>query len=320
MTDERTGVAIALSVGAMAVFGLVDNLIGLAAETGSLWQFHMLRSLLALVFLAVAARAWGVSLRSRTPRALAGRTVFAGTSMVIYFGCLGYMPIAQVVAGLFTAPLFVVVFSTLIWKEQIGPRRIIAVLFGFAGIFLVLRPDTTGFGPLTLLPVLAGAFHALGTITTRRWCGEEGTLTVLGAFFLLMFLVGFAGVLGIGMLFPDPPSGADGFVFRGWTALNPVFASVVLAQAVGSLIAVGMMIRSYQLAEPSFIAVFENALIVFATLWALLLWDEWPRGSAVVGIGLIIIAGIIIAIRTQSSPAAVRAEGIEGREDDLSDI
>lgn len=296
--EQKTGLAVALSVGAMAVFGLVDNFIAMAAETGSLWQFHMLRAALALVLLVGAARFAGWSLQVKSPGAITIRTLFSGTAMIIYFGCLGYMPIAQAVAGLFTAPLFVVIFSALIWKERIGPRRIIAVLLGFLGILLVLRPNAAGIGPLTVAPVIAGACHAMGTILTRRWCAEEGTLAVIGAFFLMMFFVGTTGVLGVAMFVTDAPLGADGFVFRGWTPLNWVFGTVVVVQAVGSLVAVGMMIRSYQLAEPSFITVFENTIIVFATLWAVILWGDIPDAVALIGIALIISAGVIIALRT----------------------
>lgn len=302
--DQRTGQAIALSVAAMAVFGLVDNFIGLAAETGSLWQFHMLRAVVALALLFAAARIMGWPMGIQRPRAVVVRTALSGTAMVIYFGCLGYMPIAQAVAGLFTAPLFVVIFSALIWKERIGPRRIIAVLLGFIGIILVLRPDAAGLSALTVMPVIAGAFHALATITTRRWCAAEGTLTLLAAFFGFMCLVGTLGVVLIGTFVADPPNGADGFVFRGWTPLTPMFATVIVVQAVGSLIAVGMMIRSYQMAEPSFVAVFENTMIVFATLWAVILWAEWPDRAALIGIGFIITAGVIIALRSRAPVAA----------------
>ncbi|MEL6639920.1 MAG: DMT family transporter [Pseudomonadota bacterium] len=299
VADQKIGLAMLCSLTAMAIFGLVDNFIALATETFSLWQFHMLRAGLALVILGVAARALGWRLTVHRPKAVALRTTFAGTAMVIYFGCLGYMPIAQAVAGLFTAPIFVVIFSALIWKEQIGPRRVIAVIIGFSGILLVLRPDTVGLNTLTIMPVIAGAFHALGTITTRRWCAEESTLAILGAFFVLMLIVGAIGILLVGTFVATPPVGAEGFVFRGWTPVTPTVAFVVVTQSVGSLFAVWLIIRSYQLAEPSFIAIFENTLLVFATLWAFVLYAEWPDILAVVGMGLIVLAGIIIAVRSK---------------------
>lgn len=295
---HQTGIAVACSLCAMALFGLIDNFMRLAAETGSLWQFHLLRSVVALGLLFGFAAVMRLRLRIKRPGRVVLRTLFSGTAMVIYFGCLGVMPIAQAVAGLFTAPIFVVIFSVLIWKEPVGARRIFAVCLGFIGILLVLRPDAQGVGATTVLPLMAGAFHALGNLTTRKWCADEATLTLLAGFFVMMFLVGAAGMVVLGVAVTDAPAGADGFVFRSWTPVEGAFLWVTVVQGAGSLIGVGLVLRSYQLAEPSVIAVFENALLVFATLWAIALWDEVPDQIAVTGLVCIVLAGVIIAART----------------------
>ena len=289
---------------AMTLFGLIDNFMRLAAETGGLWQFHLIRSVVALGVLMGAALVMRVSLRPQRPRWVVGRTVFAGLAMLIYFGCLGIMPIAQAVAGLFTAPLFVVLFSVAFFGETVGLRRSLAVLLGFVGIILVLRPDAQGIGLITILPIMAGAFHAMGIITTRRWCDAEGTLTLLAAFFVFMMIVGGVGVLAAGALFPDAPIGPAGYVFRGWVPFDGAFRTITLIQGIGSLIGVGLIIKSYQLAESSFIAVFENVMIVSATLWAIVLWAEIPDTIGVIGLVCIIVSGIIISVRSnQGDPA-----------------
>ena len=233
---NRPGIAVVAVLGAMGLFGLIDNFMRLAAQTGGLWQFHFLRAVVALVLLVVVARFAGTSLRPKRPLNVLGRSTLNGTAMVIYFGCLGLMPIAQVVAGLFTAPLWVVLFSVAFFGERVGPRRIFAVLLGFAGIVLVLRPDAGAFSPLSVLPVIAGAVYALGNIATRRWCGGEGTLTLLGGFFGMMMVFGALGVVVLA-LFPQPvPNGADGFILRGWVAPVGVYGLMILVQGVGSLI------------------------------------------------------------------------------------
>ena len=303
---NRTGLAIILVVCAMALFGLIDNFIRLAAETGGLWQFHVLRSIVALAILWGVARATGAVLRPRRPGHVMARSLLNTTAMVIYFGCLGLMPIAQVVAGLYTAPLFVVIFSWLFWGEGVGPRRIVAVLIGFAGILLVIRPDQSGLTMLSALPVLSGAAYALGNMVTRRWCADEGTLTLLAGFFGCMMIVGAVGCAVIAVVQPAVAAGADGFITRGWVWPAGIFGLMVVVQGVGSLIGVGLSIRAYQIADATLVAVFENTLLAFATLWAFLLWGEWPDAVALLGLGLIALAGVIIAIRAPQ-PQAVRA-------------
>jgi drug/metabolite transporter (DMT)-like permease len=290
----------------MALFGLIDNFIRLAAETGGLWQFHLLRSVVALVILGIVAAALRISMRPLRPGRVVARSFLSSVAMVIYFGCLALMPISQVVAGLFTAPLWVVIFSFVIWGERVGPRRICAVLIGFGGIILVLRPGSQDLSPLLILPVIAGAIYALGNIATRRWCAGEGTLTMLGGFFGCMMIWGLLGV-GVLAIFPLPVAeGADGFITRGWVWPGGMFGLMILIQGVGSLIGVGLSIKAYQIADATLVAVCENTLLLFATIWAIVLWHEVPDATGFAGLGLIALAGIIISVRSDA-PQPVRA-------------
>ncbi len=304
--SSRPVLAAMLVLGGMALFGLIDNFMRLAAETGGLWQFHFLRAIVALVILVPLAFLLGAPLRPRAPGRVLLRSVLNSLSMVIYFGCLGFMPIAQVVAGLFTAPIFVVLFSVLFFGERIGPRRILAVALGFLGIILALRPDAGDLSALTALPVLAGALYGLGNLVTRRWLGGEGTLALLGGFFGLMLLWGALGCVVLA-LWPLPvPPGAEGWATRGWVAPEGIFLVMIVVQGVGSLLGVGLSIKAYQLADATMVAVFENTLLVFATLWAFILWGEAPDALGFVGLALITLAGIIIALRTDPDPVENR--------------
>lgn len=298
----RPWAAAGLVLGAMALFGLIDNFMRLAAETGGLWQFHFLRAVVALLILFPVAWAMRLRLWPRSTGRVFLRSVLNSVAMVIYFGCLGFMPIAQVVAGLFTAPIFVVIFSVVLFGERIGPRRVIAVLLGFAGIVLALRPEAGDLTWLSVLPVLAGAFYGLGNLVTRRWLGAEGTLTLLGWFFGMMLVWGALGCAVLA-LWPLPVAeGAAGWATRGWVATEGLFLVMIVVQAVGSLIGVGMSIKAYQMADATMVAVFENTLLVFATVWAFALWGEAPDALGLVGLALITAAGVIIALR--SGPVA----------------
>ncbi len=302
---DQPGRAIVMMLLAMAMFGLLDNFMRLAAQTGGLWQFHLLRSVVALGVLAAVAVLWGISLRPKRPLRVLVRSVLNAVAMVIYFGCLGLMPIAQAVVGLFTAPLFVVLLSWLFWGDRVGARRIAAVMVGFAGIVLVLRPDQTGVDPMTFLPVAAGAAYALANMTTRRWCVQEGTLALLAGSFGCMMLAGGLGCVVIALWQPAVSLGAEGFATRGWVVPTGIFGIIIVAQGVGALVGVGLSIRAYQLADATLVAVFENALLIFATIWAAILWQEWPDMIGLSGLALIAGAGVVIAIR-DPAPQTVR--------------
>lgn len=298
MTVKAQGplLAAAMVTGAMALFGLIDNFMRLAAEVGGLWQFHLVRSLIAVGLLVPVALWFGAKLRPLSGRRVLARSALNSTAIVIYFGCLGFMPIAQVAAGLFTAPLFVVLFSNLFFGQRVDISRLCAAALGFAGVVLALRPDAGDLSLWSALPVVAGAFYGLGNLVTRRWCANEGTLVMLGSFFAMMGVWGALGCFGL-WIWPLPvPEGGNGFMTRGWVPTNGVFLWVIIVQAVGSLIGVGLSIRAYQIADPTMIAVCENTLLVFATVWAIILWAEVPDALAFVGVGMVTIAGVMIAM------------------------
>lgn len=295
---ETRPIAAALSILiAMVVISYIDNYVVVIAETGGLWQFHAIRTLMSIPFmLAMVVLGLGV-LRPVRFAAVAGRGFVIATAMMIYFGCLAFLPIAEVAAGLFSAPIWVLLISVFAMGERIGPVRIVAVIVGFAGVLLVLRPDTGELTVLSLIPLSAGFFYALGAIATRAWCAGENTLSLLAGGFLALGIFGAAGLAVLAVVAPEVPPGAEGFILRGWVTPTGRFLFWTFVQAVGSLLAVWFITRGYQLAEASFVSLFEYSLLIFVSIWAYILRGEALDVFAALGIALIIGSGVAIALR-----------------------
>ena len=283
---------------AMALMGLVDNFVVVIAETTGLWQFQVIRSSIALALLAGLARWAGWRLRPVSWARVAARSAVLSAGLMIYFAALAVLPIAQAVAGLFTAPLFILVISMAVYGERVGAVRMGAVGAGFAGVLMVLRPDIGGIGALSLLPVLAGFLYALAQLATRHWCGAENAPTLLAGFFVAMGLWGLAGLAWLAIAPQPVPEGAAGWALRLWGHMAAAAWVWTVAQAVFSLVAVGLIIRAYQLGEASRNAVYEYALLVFAVIWGWLLLGHGIDGLAAGGIALILGSGAVIALRT----------------------
>jgi drug/metabolite transporter (DMT)-like permease len=83
---------------------------------------------------------------------------------------------------------------------------------------------------------------------------------------------------------------------------TPLFWGVTLLQAAGALIGVGLLTRAYQIGETSYIAVFEYSFLISASFWGWVIWGDVLGGWSFVGLGLIIVSGGVIAVR--SAPAA----------------
>jgi drug/metabolite transporter (DMT)-like permease len=298
--ENRPLLGVLLVVLAMSGIGFIDNFIRLIAADAGLWQFHFLRSIVICATVLVLAPLFKWRLRPNNWRAVALRSLFFSTAMVLYFGAAGMLPIAQVGAGLFTSPIFVLLISALFLGVRIGMWRIFAVALGFVGVLLILKPDASAITPLTVLPVLAGLLYALNGIATRQWCEGESTMTLLMGLFGALGLWGAAGLL----VFTFVPLPADllaelGFFGRGWVAPTWQFTFWMLVQAFGSLIAVGLLTKGYQLGEVSFIAVFEYVFLISAAFWAWVLWDEGLDVTSALGIAAISGAGVIIALRSR---------------------
>ncbi|MCF6232692.1 MAG: DMT family transporter [Rhodobacteraceae bacterium] len=284
---------------AMAVIGVIDNfIIRLAGEIG-LWQFHLIRSLMAVPVIVALSwlglgqlaylRFWAVLLRS----------ILVTTAMMFYFSALALMSIAEALAGLFTSPIFILLISAVALRQRIGPWRILAVILGFVGILFVLQPDPGDFDTNMLIPMAGGFFYALGMIATRMFCAHESTVAMLLVNFILMGLVGAVGVIVLDLWPMGGVPGSQGFVTRGW--VWPMWQALpwVGLQAVGSVIGVFLIIKAYQLGEPSFVSVFEYSVMIFGPLFAWVAFGQAITFWQIFGIALIAGAGGIIAVRSK---------------------
>ncbi|MDP4032763.1 MAG: DMT family transporter [Pseudorhodobacter sp.] len=310
MTADRTLTAAGLILLYALAIGYTDNYVRVVAVEAGLWQFHAVRTAMALVLVAVLILPLRLRLRPVKPGAVLARSMIHAVAMLIYFGCLAFLPVAQVAAGLFTAPIFVLLISRLAYGHHIGPVRIVAVAVGFLGVVLVLGPSAMrGASLAALLPVVAGALYATGNIATREWCAQESAETLLVGFFAVLGILGLIGVALLALMPLAVPEGAAGFVQRGWVWPSSSFYFWTLVQAVGSLFGVGMMIIAYQIADASRVSVFEYIILPASAMWGWLIWGEVQSFQAVIGMVLIAGAGMLIALRARQAvplPTAMR--------------
>lgn len=297
---DRTLAAAAAVLAYATIIGFTDNYVRVVAAEGGLWQFHLLRSLLAVALFFAVAPLLALDLRPKNPAAVAARSALHCGAMLIYFGCLAFLPVAQVAAGLFTAPIFVLLIARFVYGHRLGPARIAAAAVGFLGVVLALTPGTEApLGWASVLPVAAGALYAMGNVATREWCAGESAATLTLGFFVALGLAGLAGVAFLALVPLPAADGVQGFVLRGWVRPSPTFLWWTAVQAVGSMVAVGLMVRAYQLAEASRVAIFEYAILPLAAFWGWLLWGETLGAVAALGMAMIVVAGSTIALRAR---------------------
>lgn len=299
---ERVLTAACLVLAFATLIGFTDNYVRVIAAEGGLWQFHAIRTAMVFALLAVFTPILGLRLWPRSLKHVAGRSALHGVALLIYFGALAFLPVAQVAAGLFTAPIFVLLISRFVYGHPIGVVRIAAVATGFTGMFMVLGLEAvSGASPAALLPVVAGVFYAMGNIVTREWCADETPEALALGFFTAMGVLGVVGLVVLSIFPQSVPEGTAGFVMRGWVTPSPDFLWWTFVQAAGSLLAVAMLMRAYLIADASRVSVFEYLNLPLAAFWGWIIWDELLSPMAMLGMVLITAAGAMIALRARQA-------------------
>ncbi len=293
-----------LLVCGISIFGFSDNLTLLVSDQVSVGQFHFSRSLIAMFMVFGLGKVFGLSVMPKYWKPILIRTFFMVTSMLLYFGVMPMMPIAEAGAGLFTSPIFVLIFSTIFFKEHIGWRKVFAVIIGSCGVLLVLQPGANGFTFYQIMPMMAGACYALGSIITYRYLREESSLAILMSFIVSIGLCGFV-ITTLLTYFPVAPDLVEQapFLFQGWQSVDGSFWLWMFIIAALASTALSLMTRAYQLAQTSYAAIFEYAYLISVGLFSWLFWGIIPNYLSAIGILLIIFAGVMIVLAPQKPSA-----------------
>jgi len=288
---SSTGKAIAfLLFGVTAGLGL-DLCAKALLETHSLNQFVLVRSLIGLVlFLILAPRFGGfTALSTRRWQWHLLRTLLAAGSMYGFFYGLARMPLVNALTLAFTAPLMVTALSAPLLGERVGWRRWAAVLTGFGGVLLIVRPGVDGFGLASLAVLFAGLCYALLAITARRLATTESSYSL--SVYVIAGPLLTATIASTGETWIEPNA-------IGWLLFT--------AAGVCSVCAWIGIVGAYRRAPPSLLAPLEYSAIVGGTIAGLLLWNERPDALVLLGAGVITASGVFVAYREIDRTASSR--------------
>jgi len=254
-------------------------------QTYSLVQFVLIRSAIAIaIMLAVAPRFGGLKvLRTREVGWHFVRSMFAVGAMFGFFYGLAHMPLVNALTLGYTAPLIVTALSAIFLGDEVGWRRWTAVVIGFIGVLVMLRP---GRGELTFaaVAVLIAAFcYACQAITARRLGGTESTLSL--TFYVVV------GPLVVSIVFFD----AD-----AWLAPDVADWALLIGAASCSVLAWVGFVNGYRAVSPAILAPLEYLALVAGAIAGFLIWDEVPDMWVVVGAVIIMASGIFVVYRGQA--------------------
>ncbi len=281
---------ITLKLLSICVFVGMASLIKATADTVPPGQAVFFRSFFAIPVI-VGWLLWRGDLRhgleTRNPMGHFWRGLVGTIAMGLGFAALGLLPLPEVTALGYAAPLLVVIFAAMFLGEEVRAFRLSTVALGLVGVLIVLSPRiSVGHDPISAretlgaVVALGGAvFAALAQVFVRKLVANEDAATIVFWFSVT------ASVLALVTL-------PWGWVWPSWD----VAAMLVCAGLLGG-IGQALLTSSYRFADASVIAPFEYASMILALGVGYFVFDEVPTLTMLAGAAIIILAGVLIIWR-----------------------
>ena len=220
------------------------------------------------------------SLRVSRPGWQALRAVLFTASVFLFLNGLRFNPLAINTAIAFASPLIITALAAPLLGESVGWRRWSAVLVGFCGVLVIVRPIGDSINLFALLPLATAVTSAFQDIITRRISDTESALSVLLCSTIMVMLA------------------ASGFAFDGgWRTPTLIDFSMLVLTGLLSGAAHYLLIETFVLAEAAVVSPFRYSALVWGLLIGFLVWGDLPTGSDWIGIFLIVGSGIYIIQR-----------------------
>ncbi|MDZ4735505.1 MAG: DMT family transporter [Rhodospirillaceae bacterium] len=288
----------------VSIFSFQDVAIKWLSAGYTVHEIMFVRSFIALP--AIVLIAWmteGIrALVPRRPLLHLWRSCATFGAYSLYYLGLAALPLADAVTLYFSCPLFITLLAILVLGEPVGWRRFLAILVGFSGVVIMLRPGESIVDVAALLVLASSLSYAVSTIVTRRLgVFTSGVSMAFSANFVNLVASGLIGLaFGRGTL--DTGSHPSlSFMLRAWTM--PDWGDFGLMTLCGLIAGVGFycLTQAYRVGRASMVAPFEYVSLPWAALWGWLAWGELPDWATIGGVVLIVGSGLYVLRRERKT-------------------
>jgi drug/metabolite transporter (DMT)-like permease len=282
-TDARSArlAGIGLMVLAVFMFSFGDALGKFIVGTYSVGQLLWLRACAALIVLSpVIWRNRAQFTQLERPGLQLLRVVLSTLEVASFFLATVYLPLADVITYYLACPIFVTALSAIVLRERVGWRRWSAIVVGFIGVLIALRPSSQTLSWPALVALGGSTSFAILMLITRSLRATPD---------VVMASSQFAGTFLLGAALSP----------FGWVTPSP--GSLVLFALAGciSVSALLCVNRSLKLAPASVVVPYQYSMIVWAVIFGIVVFGDVPSPMTIAGAAIIIGAGLYIFLREQ---------------------
>ena len=286
LTHATTLRAMALTVGAIFCFSIMDATVkAVSPEIGTLpaiWARYA--GQMVLVIVIVSPRLSSV-MKSEYLGLQILRSILLMAATFFFFSGIARITLAEASAVMNLNPIFITLGAALFLGERLGQRRLIAIGIALVGAMIVIRPGTGAFTPAALYPLAAAMCFAAYTLITRKVGHDEDVWTSL-------FYTGLVGSVVLSLVVPF-----------AWVQPGPKeWLQMALICGIGTCGQL-LLIRALSLAQAGLLAPFNYLGLVFASIWGLLIFGDYPDALTWLGGGIIAAAGLYVWYRERQARA-----------------
>jgi drug/metabolite transporter (DMT)-like permease len=249
--------------------------------TYSVWQMLAIRSFAAMLLLAPFIwREGRAVLAAPRPYLQVVRVMLSVAESIMFFIAVTHLPLADTVTFYLAAPIYVTALSALFLKEHVGWRRWSAVVVGFVGVMIALRPSAATLTLPALIAIVGSFCFAVFLIITRMLRGTSDVVMVGGQFGAMLLVSGAAAPFG-------------------WITPSAVDLGLLMVLGVVAMTAFACVNRSLKLSAASIVVPYQYTMIVWAVALGWLVFGDVPDAFTLGGGAIIIAAGLYILWREQ---------------------
>lgn len=274
---------------AVFTFTVMDAIIKEVSGIFPTGEIIFFRNIFAFIPLLIFAfwRHGGISLKTQRPWGHVLRGVFGVLSMYCFFRSYLELPLSDAIAIGLSGPIFITVLSVPILGEHVGWRRWSAVIVGFIGVLVMVRPGSALFDWNALWPLSAAVLYAAAMLSIRKLGATEPSTTIVFHFTAFAML---ASLLTIPLGINDPELA---WVLPG----NPREILLIVVIGIMGGVAQIFMTMAYQRARAATVASFDYTALVYGFLLGWMYFGEVPDEFLVAGGLIVVVAGIYIIHR-----------------------
>lgn len=281
-TRDRSTLGILFMLLAVLMFSLNDVMGKWLVSTYTVGQLLLVRSLSAMVVLApfILRSGWRTLFDIERPKLMILRACLTTMEVAAFYYAVGYMPLADTITFWMAAPVYVAALSPLLLGERVGWRRWTAIVIGFIGVVIALRPSSETLALPALIALFGSACFALMMITGRALRRSSDLAMV----FWPTFGAGVFGVATLSMIEVVP---------------TPFDLSLLSLLGIVALVAHFFTNRSLMLADAATVTPYQYTLLVWAMIFGWVFFSETPRLTTIIGAAFIVASGLFIFFREQ---------------------